>query len=149
MTTPVSAQALREMVREVLTDVIAGEIAGRVASAGAAAHPYRPPRESVTITSQADLDRAVRRIVEAAQDPEGRAAVERGDISFVLAAEAPTHEAGQAPVVHRVEKGAVTERHVRAAAEAGAIIATARRVVITPLARDRSRSMGVVIRKDS
>ena len=103
----------------------------------------------MTIASQADLDRAVQRILKEAQDPAGRSAIERGDLAFVLVAEPSTREMGQAPVVHRVEKGAVTERHVRAAAEAGAVIVTARRVVITPLARDRSRSMGVLIRKDS
>lgn len=149
MTTSVSVQDLREMVREILTEVIADEIQGRVTSAGGAASLPHAKRECVTITSQADLDRAVRRILEAAQDPAGRSAIERGDLTFVLAAESPARETGQAPVVHRVEKGAVTERHVRNAAEAGAIIVTARRVVITPLARDRSRSMGVVIRKDS
>ena len=149
MTTQVSPQAMREMVREILTEVIAEEIEGRVGSATGTASLSRAKRESVTITSQADLDRAVRRILDAAQDPAERSAIERGDLTFVFAAESPAREMGQAPVVHRVEKGAVTERHVRAAAEAGAVIMTARRVVVTPLARDRSRSLGVLIKKDS
>jgi hypothetical protein len=148
MTTPVSAQALREMVREILTEVIADEIAGRVGSADGTKGSREPYRERVTISSQADLDRAIRRVLEAAHDPQARAAIERGHISFVLGS-TPIEAAGPSTVVHRVEKGAVTERHVRAAAEAGAVITTARRVVITPLARDRSRSLGVVIRKDS
>lgn len=148
MTPPVSASALREMVREILTEVIAEEIEGRIGSVDSARISRAQDRERVTICSQADLDRAIRRVVEAAQDPAGRAAIERGDITFVLDS-TPAEAVGPSTAVHRVDKGAVTERHVRAAAEAGAVIFTARRVVITPLARDRSRSLGVVIRKDS
>jgi hypothetical protein len=148
MTAPVSASALREMVREILTEVIAEEIEGRIGSLDSAMISRAQDRERVTISSQADLDRAIRRVVEVAQDPAGRAAIERGDISFVLGS-TPADAAVTSAAVHRVDKGAVTERHVRAAAEAGAVIVTARRVVITPLARDRSRSLGVVIRKDS
>lgn len=151
MTTQVSGIALREMVREILGEVIAEEIQARIDSGAGGRSPSAVTRERVVISSQADLDAAVRRIVDAAKDPAGLAALERGDISFVLEAAslAKGESSSQAAVVHRIEKGAVTERHVKAAAEAGAVIVTARRVVITPLARDRSRSLGVIIRKDS
>ncbi|MFI5099218.1 MAG: hypothetical protein ACHQE5_01690 [Actinomycetes bacterium] len=58
-------------------------------------------------------------------------------------------EAGEAggPVL-RVERGAVTERHVREAGRTGARIVAARGVVLTPLARDRARSSGIDIEKE-
>jgi hypothetical protein len=151
MTAPASAMALREMVREILSEVIAEEVQGRVENGNRAGKISVAARERVIIGSQADLDAAVRRIIGAAQDSAGRAALERGELVFELALQGPTPsgQANIASVVHRVDKGAVTERHVKAAAEAGAIIVTARRVVVTPLARDRSRTLGVTIRKDT
>jgi hypothetical protein len=49
--------------------------------------------------------------------------------------------------VHRVERGAVTERAVNAAAAAGAALSIGPRAVLTPLARDRARTLGVVIER--
>jgi hypothetical protein len=50
--------------------------------------------------------------------------------------------------VHRVDKGAVTERAVAAAAAAGARIVVGPRAVLTPLAKDKARSLGVPIEKE-
>ena len=150
MTAPVSGIALREMVREILSEVIAEEVHGRAETGGGGVMLNAAYSERVVIATQADLDAAVRRIIEVAQDPQARAAIERGELAFELATPpAPSKHTNVADVVHRVDKGAVTERHVKAAAEAGAIIVIAHRVVVTPLARDRSRSLGVIIRKDS
>ena len=44
----------------------------------------------------------------------------------------------------RIERGALTERHVRAAGPSSTIT-IGRAVVITPLARERAKSMGVEI----
>jgi hypothetical protein len=44
----------------------------------------------------------------------------------------------------RIERGALTERHVRAAGREGTIT-IGRAVVVTPLAKDRARAMGVTI----
>jgi hypothetical protein len=51
--------------------------------------------------------------------------------------------------VLRVERGAVTERDVKKAAADGARVVIGRRAVLTPLARDKARSLGVVIEKES
>jgi hypothetical protein len=139
------------MVREILLDVVDSEVSGRVlGQEGAGVMGGRERgRESVVIASQDDLNRAIRRILVDATDPLRRAAIERGEVAFVLSV--PAQAMGRpAPVeqVHRVEKGAVTERQVRAAAEAGAVIVTAKRVVITPLAKDKARSLGVVITRE-
>jgi hypothetical protein len=56
--------------------------------------------------------------------------------------------AGASPGDHRIEKGAVTERAVQAAASAGARLVLGPRAVLTPLARDRARALGVPIEKE-
>jgi hypothetical protein len=49
--------------------------------------------------------------------------------------------------VHRIERGAVPERAVNAAAAAGARLVIGPRAVLTPLARDRARVLGIVIER--
>ena len=56
--------------------------------------------------------------------------------------------AGRPQPSHRVEKGAVTEAMVAAAARAGARLVLGRGAVLTPLARDRARAAGVEIEKE-
>jgi hypothetical protein len=53
-----------------------------------------------------------------------------------------------AGAVQRVEKGAVTERMVAAAAKAGAALVLGPRAVLTPLARDKARALGVPVQKE-
>jgi hypothetical protein len=50
--------------------------------------------------------------------------------------------------VRRVEKGAVTERMVAAAARDGAALVLGPRAVLTPLARDKARALGVPVQKE-
>jgi hypothetical protein len=146
----IPADLLRDMVREILLDVVESEVSGRVDCVSDGDVGVGNPREEVSIRSQDDLNRAVRRILADATDPTRRGAIERGDVLFALAAPAQTPAlAAAVEQVHRVETGAVTERQVRAAAEAGAVIMTAKRVVITPLAKDKARSLGVVIKRES
>ena len=49
---------------------------------------------------------------------------------------------------HRIDKGAVTERAVHAAASAGVRLVLGPRAVLTPLARDKARALGVPIEKE-
>jgi hypothetical protein len=55
--------------------------------------------------------------------------------------------AGTGPV-RRIESGAVTERIIKAAAQAGERLVLGRAAVLTPLARDRARASGVEIEKE-
>ena len=50
--------------------------------------------------------------------------------------------------VQRVERGAVTERMVAAAARDGAALVLGPRAVLTPLARDKARALGVPVQKE-
>jgi hypothetical protein len=61
---------------------------------------------------------------------------------------APAGLAGVTPVIRRVEKGAVTERAVIAAAKAGHRLVLGPRAVLTPLARDKARALGVPVEKE-
>jgi hypothetical protein len=105
--------------------------------------------ERVDLRSDADLDAFVRSLVHRFENPRDRMAIRSGRLRFRLGATAAAGvgAAAAGPVI-RVERGAVTERAVREAAAAGARLVLARRAVLTPMARDRARSLGVEIEKE-
>ena len=80
------------------------------------------------------------------ESPAERAAILSGKTRFRLAAEPA--ESAPAPGTIRVESGAVTERTVKEAAKAGARLVLSPRAVLTPLARDSARILGVEIEKE-
>jgi hypothetical protein len=108
--------------------------------------------EPVTLDSDDDLDRFVRSLLSRFENPRDRRDIRSGRVRFTLrGTRAPSAGAGaavdQAPGI-RVEKGAVTERTVRQAAAQGARLVLARRAVLTPLARDQARALGVQIERE-
>ncbi len=107
--------------------------------------------ERVDLRTDADLDAFVRSLVRRLENPRDRMAIRSGKVRFRLGATAPAGGAAAAtsavPVM-RVERGAVTERTVREAARDGARLVLSRRAVLTPMARDRARSLGVEIEKE-
>jgi hypothetical protein len=105
--------------------------------------------EVVDLRSDADLDAFVRSLVRRFENPRDRMAIRSGKVRFRLGATAAGSAAAPAAAaVMRIEKGAVTERTVREAAAAGARLVLAPRAVLTPMARDRARSLGVEIEKE-
>ena len=117
----------------------------------------RPPSEGsadatierVDLRTDADLDAFVRSLVRRLENPRDRMAIRSGRLRFRLGAIGTG--AGAAPAAGpamRIERGAVTERTVREAAAAGARLVLAPRAVLTPMARDRARSLGVEIEKE-
>lgn len=145
-----TSDLLRSVIREVLNDVVGTEVA-----AAAGSGRRLPAGTVVRISSQADLDAAVRRLLADAADPKKRADIEAGRVRFHLVATASS-EAGSAPSRspagsspgHRVDKGPLTERHVIAAARETTVIIIGERVVVTPLARERARATGIEIRRE-
>ncbi len=101
--------------------------------------------EHVELRTDAELDAFVRSLVHRLENPRDRMAIRSGRLRFKLRAPAT---AGAAGATMRVERGAVTERTVREAAAAGARLVLAPRAVLTPMARDRARSLGVEIEKE-
>jgi len=147
---------LRAMVREVLRDVLAGRRLPAPATPPQA--PARLPApapaslaavEPVAIASDGDLAAFVRRLVALLDDPASGAAVRAGRHRFVLAgggaapARAPAPAAAPAaPATPVVLSGAVTETKIAAHAGAGTIV-LAPGAVVTPLARDKARALGL------
>lgn len=149
----------RTLLRELLAEALAG---GGAATAAMVPPPpvpavHRPsswgggaggtPRtEVVRIESDADLAAFARALLE-------RAAVDgpailAGQLRFTLATGA-VRAAGAAPTgALRVDSGAVTERTVRKAADAGARLILGPGAVLTPLARERARALGIDIERE-
>lgn len=163
---------VRETVRELLLELrapertSAGGGAGELSPARSAEAPPasaqfvtesgpRRRTEAVRIESDKDLAVFVARILSLADNPKTRADLRNGWLRFSLAGPTVVRAAGgrasatsgRAPAL-RVDRGLVTERTVEAAAEQGRPLLTAKGVVVTPLARDKARSLGVDIEKE-
>lgn len=151
------ADVLRSLVREVLADLLpqtttpTSAASPAPAAAPAQDGPVFTPRdgvrdvETVSLRTDAELALFVTRLLHLFENPRHRADLRAGRLRFRLAA---AGTAGTARPAHRIEKGAVTEAAVRAAAQAGARLVLGRQAVLTPLARDRARAAGVEIEKE-
>jgi hypothetical protein len=153
------SEELRALVREVIRDVLPQGLA---------------VTETVNLSTDEDLAAFVKRLLDL--DPGQREELRSGRKRFRLAspqalsvpAGAGQVSAGQvsagqcngagqtngaeragpsAPVRH-IERGAVTEAVIAAAARAGERLVLGRSAVLTPLARDRARASGVQIEKE-
>ena len=154
-----SGDVLRAEVRAVLRELLPG-------LAGQASGDAGRPAEDVVLRTDADLDAFARRVAALCEDAGERAAIREGRRRFRLAGTAADpgtgsgagHAAGDgrrdgrtgrtATGVTRVEAGAVTERRVVQAAAEGSRLVLGRRAVLTPLARDKARTLGVVIERE-
>ena len=132
---------LRALVREVIRDVLPHGL---------------PVTETVNLSSDEDLATFVKRLLDL--DPDEREELRSGRKRFRLAAlPGPSRpagavreaeRAGAAEPARRIERGAVTEAMIKAAARAGERLVLGRGAVLTPLARDRARASGVPIEKE-
>lgn len=149
----VNGEELRALVRQVIREALPETAAS--APAQPAPSPVRSAPavvEPVSLRSDADLDAFVRRILDAAADPVTSDALRTGRVRFVLAGAAGGSTGTSSDprtTGYRVEKGAVTERHVKAAVEAGGPLVLGKAAVLTPLARDRVRAAGLKIERES
>ena len=98
----------------------------------------------VRLASDEELHEFVLQVIALADNPKRRRDLLAGRLRFTLG----PPRGPQGPADHRIEKGAVTERAVQAAASAGARLVLGPRAVLTPLARDRARALGVPIEKE-
>jgi hypothetical protein len=128
---------LRALVREVIRDVLPKGL---------------PVTETVNLSTDQDLAAFVNRLLDL--DPDQREELRSGRKRFRLAISVPAgsgngaERAGESTPVRRIERGAVTEAVVTAAARAGERLVLGRGAVLTPLARDRARASGVPIEKE-
>jgi hypothetical protein len=143
-----SEAELRVMVREVLHEAL-----GRRGQPKALAEPKT---ETVRIAGDADLAAFVQRLVKLLDDPASAGGVRSGRHRFTLGAVAPVRpapektaagsSAAQPAGQSTVLVGTVTETKINKCAGAGVVVLAAD-AVITPLARDRARALGLKIER--
>lgn len=124
--------ALRRMVREVLQEVLP-----RDGGEG-------PDVRRVQVRDDRDLAALVTQVLNLAEDPAGLADLRAGRIRFSLSPDRPGPAAAASSPID-VERGAVTERLVQRAAREHRPLRIGPRAVVTPLARDRARALGVAL----
>jgi len=124
---------------------VSGATAGSPSPEGRSADRPSSDFFLVRVQTDAELHEFALRVLRLADNAKLRRDLIAGRIRFRLAGEPA---AGPASAVHRVDKGAVTERAVAAAAAAGARLVVGPRAVLTPLAKDKARSLGVPIEKE-
>jgi hypothetical protein len=154
-----SEAELRAMVRDVLREALAARkgapaVAATNGAAAAGPKPSAAPAapgtsapgvEPVAIASDADLAAFVRRLTALLDDPATGAAIRAGRHRFSLIGGRATPSApSAAPVAPAavVLSGTVTEAKIAAHAKAGTIV-LAPGAVVTPLARDKARALGL------
>ncbi len=113
---------------------VAGEVIGEGAGTAAAR------TEHVTIDSDEDLHRFVQSLLARLQTD--GAAIRAGQLRFSLG------KPGPGTSTMRIERGAVTERTVKEAAATGARLVLAPAAVLTPLAREKARALGIEIERE-
>ena len=137
------SEELRALVREVIRDVLPQGLA---------------VTETVNLSTDEDLAVFVKRLLDL--DPGQREELRSGRKRFRLASpqarsvpagagpSSGAERAGPSAPVRHIERGAVTEAVIAAAARAGERLVLGRGAVLTPLARDRARASGVQIEKE-
>ncbi len=143
----------RDMLRELLAEALAGTNGHAVTPQVppppvAAVHcpaGVRPPEgdrgfERVTLGGDDDLNRFVRDLLTRPD----RDAILAGHVWFTLGAAAAARSESM-----KIDRGAVTERTVAAAAKAGGRLVLGPRAVLTPLAREKARALGIEIERES
>jgi hypothetical protein len=124
---------------------------GEVIAGGPSEPAGAADTEWVALDSDEDVDRFVRALAARLEDPRERAAIREGRVRFARRRPGGhrTAVAGSAAGgVVRVERGAVTERKVDAAAKAGARLVLGPGAVLTPLAREKARARGIEIERE-
>lgn len=158
-----STDELRAAIRAVLSDVLPAAVVAPRTAGDAGRGSVQP----VALRSDADLDAFVRRVAALCDDPAQRTALKNGKGRFVLdtatttttgtAAVRPLDTGSRLPgpgpgstagAVVRVDRGAVTERTVKKAAAESARLVVGARAVLTPLARERARALGVPVERE-
>lgn len=149
MTTSIQ-EDLRLLVRDVLREVLPTAIKKKAAQVVPleSAEVSSIDHELVSLNSDADLDAFVKRLARLCEDPAKCAELVDGVVRFRIAPIVSKTATTEPRKVIRVERGAVTERHVKQASEQGAALLLSRTAVLTPLGRDRAKALGVEVERE-
>lgn len=140
---------LRSLVREALRDALGGSDGIRNAAQALSNQGQQPTKpaqviEVVSLNSNSEVTSFVNRILDLATDSKTLSAMRQGELVFQLG-NTTSSKGNYDSGATRIEKGAVTESTIRKAAESGSTLIVARKVVVTSLARDKARDLGVTI----
>jgi hypothetical protein len=142
---------LRALVREVVRDAVADLMLpptvvnhNGLAPTGPLNADEKTRIDTVRIATDNDLDAFVRQLLRLFENPKTRGDLRNGRLSFRLAGA----QAGTQAPSHRIESGAVTERHIVDIAASGGTLVLGRKAVLTPLAREKARALGLTIHKE-
>lgn len=111
---------------------------------GPLAADERSRTDTVRIGNDAELDAFVRQLLHLFENPKTRADLRAGRLTFRLAG--TTRGPGGAG--RRIERGAVTERQIAELAQTNTTLVLGPKAVLTPLARERARALGVTIERE-
>jgi hypothetical protein len=147
----INGAELRALVREVVRDAVADLAPSPTADGHNGIRPTGPLNanertrvDTVRIATDHDLDAFVRELLRLFENPKTRGDLRHGRLSFRLAGTAM----GAQAISHRIESGAVTERHIIDIAASGGGLVLGRKAVLTPLAREKARALGLPIQKE-
>jgi len=141
-------EALRAVIRDVLREIVPAT-AARAAAKGVEDGAAGPVVEEVTIAGDGDLQAFVARLLRLCDAPGGRAALDSGLHHFRLrtgGAAAPAAPRNGMP--QRIDAGVLSESKVIALARGGQQVILGKRVVVTPLARDKARQLGLKLERE-
>ncbi|MCX2713069.1 hypothetical protein [Mycolicibacterium sp. J2] len=159
----ISSDELRALVREVVREAVTGlkapapqppappvqpaSVAEQMGldPSGPRAAESRVRAEEVRLATDADLDGFVRKLLRLFENPKHRADIKAGRLRFRLGGTGAGRPGPGAPV-HRIDSGAVTERQI--AELAGGTLLLGPRAVLTPLGREKARTLGITITKE-
>lgn len=154
-----------DLLRRLVTEAVREALAERESPSGPGAQERASPWEglvtrsgqrtrtqTVRLRTDEDLAAFTRHLLTLFENPKSRADVRNGWLRFSLEGGSTRTPlvggAGSASSARRVQRGAVTESAVVDAAAAGQHLILARAAVLTPLARDKARTLGVRIEKE-
>jgi hypothetical protein len=141
---------LRALVREVLRDALPSHLKAKASAKQLPDVTEELPsrEETVILDNDADLNVFARRLAEHCEDPARRRDLQNGLFHFQISRSVTDLETQPIQKIIRVERGAATERQVNEASRQGARLVLSRSAVLTPLARDRARTLSVDVERE-
>jgi hypothetical protein len=145
----------KSVLRELVKSVIAEEVAAIRKPAQGATAPESRAVENVRIAGDADLVAFARKVLSLASDPAKAKEIAAGRYPFRLEAavqpaapkSAPAQSPAPAAQSVRIDSGVVTESLLNKLPRGTARLVLAPGVTVTPLAKDRARSLGLTFER--
>lgn len=133
--TMIDANTLRSLIR----DVIAQEVG---------THRSTPASdETIRISTDAELAAFARLVLTLAEDPAKRQAITSGTYPFRLEKSLPNGAPTSAGIGTRIDQGPITETMLARLPRGVTRLQVAPEVVVTPLAKDKARALGITIER--